>query len=876
MSSEYRVHERCACSSSLSHYRARTGVDKSDAFVLRGTQRVYERPRPFRIGHIALDLSLDHAGGELSGSAELSVVRVDPRAIELRLDAVDLDIESVHWRATRRRGRAIKGQRWRPAELLAYDGEQLCVAVSSELDAAVLRVRYRAAPRRGMYFLAPDEAVPNRPEQIWTQCQDEDARHIFPCHDKPHIRQTMDVRITVRPGWFVLSNGQLLSGKRRQRQGHFHYRMSKPLPSYLFSVVAGSFAVLEDRVGDVPVNYYVPPGREADGRRTFANTPAMIRLFAERTGMPYPWSKYAQVVVNDFIFGGMENTSATTMCEQILLDERAAIDVSSDDLIAHELAHQWFGDLVTCRDWSHGWLNEGFATFFEHVWREHHRGGDEYLHGLRGDLLAYLGEAGSRYQRPVVCSDYEAPIDIFDRHLYEKGALTLHVLRSQLGDEVFWRGIQLYLSTHAGGVVETRDLQRALEEVSGASLEQFFEQTLFRAGHPKLDVSVAHNSKLLTVTVKQLVGSSKRPFCVDLDLDIAVGGRVERHTRRVDATRHTFVFAGQRPDFVVVDPELRVLGRVRTQAPADLLRQQLAGAPTARGRILAADALGKRSDPATIRALGEAIARSRQFWGVRAAASNALGRIRSEAAFEHLTKAVRVKHPKVRRAAVVALGHFKTPESAKLLARAARNDPSLLVAAAACRALGSTRQPSALEVLSKLIDRPSWADVLRSGALTGLARLGDEQAVKELSKNTKYGVPNRSRRTAIAGLPKLSTDRETRELLEELLQDRDPHVRVSVAMALGELGDIKSGAALRTQLDRDLDARVRRRIREVLRDLGGAGVRETRRLREEVDELRRHHRELEAQLSRFEERLKAQEKPKLKRKPRRRRPKAAG
>ena len=225
---------------------------------------------------------------------------------------------------------------------------------------------------------------------------------------------------------------------------------------------------------------------------------------------------------------------------------------------------------------------------------------------------------------------------------------------------------------------------------------------------------------------------------------------------------------------------------------------------------------------------------------------------------------------------MVALGHFKTPESAKLLARAARNDPSLLVAAAACRALGSTRQPSALEVLSKLIDRPSWADVLRSGALTGLARLGDEQAVKELSKNTKYGVPNRSRRTAIAGLPKLSTDRETRELLEELLQDRDPHVRVSVAMALGELGDIKSGAALRTQLDRDLDARVRRRIREVLRDLGGAGVRETRRLREEVDELRRHHRELEAQLSRFEERLKAQEKPKLKRKPRRRRPKAAG
>ncbi len=874
MSFEYRAHERCACSSNLSHYVAR--ADKSGAFVLRGTKRVYERPRPFRISHIALDLQLDHPGAQIEGSAELSIVRVDPRATELRLDAVEFDIDSVHVRATRKRGRASKNQPWRAAEIV-YDGEQLHVRVGSELDAASLRVRYRAAPRRGMYFLSPDEAVPDRPEQIWTQCQDEDARHIFPCHDKPHVRQTMDVRISVRPGWFVLSNGQLSSGKRRQREGHFHYRMREPLPSYLFSVVAGKFAVLEDHLGDLPVTYYVPPGREQDGRRTFAKTPEMIRLFAQRTGMPYPWSKYAQIVVSDFIFGGMENTSATTMYAHILLDERAAIDVSSDGLIAHELAHQWFGDLVTCRDWSHGWLNEGFATFFEHVWREHDLGTDEYLHGLRGDLHAYLGEASSRYQRPVVCSDYEAPIDIFDRHLYEKGALTLHLLRSQLGDEIFWKGVGRYLTKHAGGVVETRDLQRALEEVSGDSLEQVFEQNLFRAGHPNLEVTVAHSSDMLAITVKQQGGGSSGPFCVDLDFDVAVtDGPVERYTRRVDSRRHTFSFAGKRPRFVVVDPDLRVLGRVRTRAPADMLRSQLAEAPTARGRVLAAEALGKRSDPATIRALGDAISRSRQFWGVRAAACSALGRIRSSAAFERLARAARVKHPKVRRAAVVALGQFKTPAAAALLGRAARSDASVLVAAAACRALGSTRQPAALEVLSELIDRPSWADALRSGALTGLARLGDKEAIAILSDNTKYGVPNRGRRTAIAGLPKLSHDRETRELLEELLRDEDPHVRVSVAEALGELGDIKAGVALRVQLDRDLDARVRRRIREVLRDLGGADVRETRRLREEVEELRRKHGELQAELGRFEERLKAQEKPTRKRKTRRRKPKSTG
>ena len=157
--------------------------------------------------------------------------------------------------------------------------------------------------------------------------------------------------------------------------------------------------------------------------------------------MPYPWNKYAQVVVSDFIFGGMENTTATTMYEHILLDERAAIDITSDDLIAHELAHQWFGDYVTCRDWSEGWLNEGFATFFEHVWREKHLGRDEYDYGLKADLDAYLGEAHGRYRRPIVCQDYDAPLDLFDRHLYEKGGLVLHALRVELGDALFWKGV---------------------------------------------------------------------------------------------------------------------------------------------------------------------------------------------------------------------------------------------------------------------------------------------------------------------------------------------------------------------------------------------------------------------------------------------------
>ncbi len=522
MTFEHRHHARCACGSALSSQAA-----ASRPFALAGAKRVYERSRPFAIHHIALVLELQVEQKAIRGTATLDVARVDPAAAEIALDAVGFDIEAVEARLYREGAFA-------PAAHV-YDGETLRVTLPAGAGAAQIRVAYRAVPRRGIYFLAPDEHVTDRPRQVWTQCQDEDARHIFPCHDKPHVKQTTEVTVTVPAGWYALSNGELVS----ESAGTFHWKMSEPHPSYLFTLVAGEFARIDDEVDGVPLSYLVPRGREADGRRTFARTPAMIRRFGAILGVPYPWNKYAQVVVSDFIFGGMENTTATTMYEHILLDERAALDVSSDDLIAHELAHQWFGDLVTCRDWSHGWLNEGFATFMEHVDRESHLGRDEYDYGVKGDGEAYFGEARGRYKRPIVCQDYEAPIDIFDRHLYEKGACVLHMLRRELGDALFFGGVRAYLTRHRKSVVETRDLMRALEEVSGRSLERFFEQWVYRPGHPELEIKIEHEGEVLTVTVKQTQGGvppshggpSGNPdpavpiFAFDLALDLGLRRR---------------------------------------------------------------------------------------------------------------------------------------------------------------------------------------------------------------------------------------------------------------------------------------------------------------------------------------------------------------
>jgi len=873
MTLEHRLHARCACGSSMSSSSAESSAGYRP-FALSGTKRVYERARPFQIQHIAIELTLDVKAKALEGVAEIDFTRIDPEARELCLDAVGFELDDVELKAagaarpvSGRKGKAAANGAWHRATH-SYDGEVLRVSVPPRAKRASVRVAYRAVPRRGLYFLEPDDHVKDRPRQVWSQCQDEDARYVFPCHDKPHVKQTTELKAKVPAGWFALSNGALLSDAREQKAGTFHWKMDEPHPSYLVTLAAGEFAEIADDADGIPVTYYVPKGREKDGERTFRRTPDMIRHFGELLGVPYPWNKYAQVVVSDFIFGGMENTTATTMYEYILLDDRAAIDVTSDDLIAHELAHQWFGDYVTCRDWSHAWLNEGFATFMEHVDREHHLGRDEYDYGVKGDMDAYVAEARGRYRRPIVCQDYEAPIDIFDRHLYEKGACVLHLLRRELSDDVFWRGVGRYLSTHARGVVETRDLTRALEEVSGKSLERFFEQWVYRAGHPEIEVKIEHEDGLCTVTVKQSQhtahhdpGHSAMPeattpvFAFDIAFDIALPNEttVRREVRRVDQRTHTFAFRAQeRPKYVVVDPELTVLGELRIEAPGDMLRNQLALAATARGRMLAAPGLAKLDDPSTSKALGAALANDKEFWGVRAEAAEALGNLRSDAALDVLAQNARTKHPKVRRAVVHALGRFRTAKAADILKGIALRDASYLVEAEAARALGSTRQSSAFDTLVEVLDRPSWADVIRQGAIDGLANLRDDRAVPHVTARTRYGVHTRGRRAAILALPKLSGDRRTREALEELLDSADPYLRVDVVRALGDLGDAKARAALQRQLDRDLDGRVRRRIREVMRDLGGAGKREADKLRDELESLRNEHAELKARIGKLE------------------------
>jgi aminopeptidase N len=808
-------------------------IDEPHPFALESARLHYAADRHVTAQHLLLDVTLDFERQRLSGRATHTLEAV--RTVrQVTFDAVGLDVSKVE----------VDG---RPATFDASSGEHLHVTLPRALKAgarATVRVTYRATPQRGLYFVGPDEAYPQRPRQAWTQGQDIDARHWFPCLDTPAQKCPSEVRATFPAGMTALSNGRLVADVAKGARRTMHFRLAQPHSPYLVTLVVGELAVIEQRAGATVIRTLVHPSREAEARRTVARTPQMMALFERLTGQPYPWGDYAQVFVSEFIFGGMENTSATTLTDAVLFDARAALDYDADFLIAHELAHQWFGDLLTCRDWPHGWLNEGFATYAEVLWKDEADGQDEADHQRKGDLEAYLSEVSDRYARPIVARRFDAPIDLFDRHLYEKGGLVLHELRTRLGDEDFFAVVRRYVAAHAGGAVETVDLARAVEQVTGRNFDRFFDEYVFRAGHPQLKVEASWDAgrKVVRLTVRQT--QTGEPYELVLPVELAVQDAVTTHELPVREKEHVFVLRAERePSWCAVDPRRHHLATIEEEKPVGWWREQLAKAPTARARTTAAEALAKLPGAATVVALTKALASERNFHGTRAACAKALAGLRTPDAKRALLVALAAKHPKARRAVVAALGAFREDaEVAKALSALCRKgDPSCFVEADAARALGKVRSPDALDVLVSMLDRQAFADAVRCGALDGLAELRDGRAWSQVVAAARYGQPAIARRAAVMALAKLAEPAEKKTEAVELLTGylRDPGFRVRLAAidAASVLGDERLGGPLSSTPF--LDGREQRLAREAVRALRAKSpAKELSALRSELEQLK--------------------------------------
>lgn len=851
----------------------------ASAFPEPGAEPVFAPDRGFEIGRIDLELDVDPVRRSFAGRARLQILPLPTGLGEVRLDLDDVELD------------AVEDEKGAPLAVRYGDGSLRVLGLPPQ--GGVVVVRYRGRPVRGLYFTGPTVAHPRRQEMAWTQCQDQDAHFIVPCLDHPGVRHPWGIVVRVdhpqASGFTVVSNGEL-----RSREGAcWTWEQAEAIPAYLLTVVVARLEVVEDGSVDGRAVRYLVPELDVDGqaarveqvRRIFGRTPAMIRFLSQRLGRAYPWPRYDQVVVHDFIFGGMENVAATTLTDVVLTDDRAALDVEYDDLIVHELMHQWFGDLVTCQDWSQGWLNEGWATFSEQLWKEHAEGQERAdLHAWNA-LAHYLDEDGGRYRRAIVSYRFREPIDVFDRHLYEKGSLVLRTLRAELGAEVFWAGTASYLHRYGGGAVHTLDFQRAMEAASGRSLDRFFRQWIWGAGHPELKVSLSHDNGLLQVQVEQ--GQTPGPVqgdpehlvaeCFAFDLTVVVVAGGVRHSHRLPVRRRSAGFylpCPVAPERVEVDPAFELLADLSLKGPRDWMIGSLRHGSGIVARIRAARALAEEGSPLAIGALVAAL-QAEPFYGVRVELVGLLGRRGGEIAANAVRAALGDADPRVRRAAVEAMGSSAPAEHNRDLVRVVHEgDPSIMVEGAALQVLGDlvaradAGEPvlptgmaadSLFRLLVDALGRASWAEILRQRAVDGLARTRRAEALTLLLELTGPGSGDRVRAAAASGLGRLASgDKALRRAAVDRLMvlARDPAWRVAWASisALGTAGDARASGTLAEIHASALEGRLRRTAFEASRRLSSGAEQPIEQLRGSLEKGRKDAEALRDRLDRLEAR----------------------
>lgn len=860
----------------MSHFFFDSETKKHKSFEMAGARPHYNPDRPGQVEHIFLDLTLDIPAQSFSGTCQIRLNPIRSGIETLVLDAVDLQIDGV------KVGRA--------KQPFDYDGEQLQIHLKQPTKAGkafTVAIAYAVhQPQRGLYFVQPDEHYPDKPTQVWTQGEDEDSRFWFPCFDYPGQLATSEIRVRVPKTYMAISNGELIETEVDGKQKIYHWLQREVHPTYLMTLAVGQFAEIIDEWQGKPVAYYVEKGREDQAKLTMGKTPRMIEFFSEYYGYPYAYPKYAQVCVDDFIFGGMENTSTTLLTDRCLLDERAALDNrSSESLVAHELAHQWFGDLVVIKHWSHAWIKEGMASYSEVMWTHHEYGTEDAAYYRLREARNYFNEDSNRYRRPVVTHVYREAIELYDRHLYEKGACIYHMIRAELGDELFWRAIHTFVQDNAHQTVETIDLLRAIEKATGRNLLFLFDQYVYRGGHPEYKVGYSwdadHKMAKVTVTQTQVDPKDKESAkgLFDLKLPIAFGydrGKqpveFQTFTVRVHEQEQSFYFGlPEKPLLISFDQGNHFLKQVNLEYPVPELKAQLKQDPDPLSRIYAAQALAKKGGLEAVKSLGDALTVD-GFWGVRVEVAKQLAQIKLDQVLAALKPGLKDGDARVRRAVVEAMATFKTDAGYKAIKPLAeKGDPSYYVEASALRAIGAiaastlTTKPKEAKVIklfkSVLKDRAGWNEVVRSGAIGALSQMKTSTAALDLILTyTEAGTPQPLRLAAIRALGSISTGQSPEQLqrildrLSVLVGESFFLTQVAVSTALGQMETPKAIALLKTLANQTPDGRVRRMAEESIKKVQ-AQVKSNQALtslQEDVQQLQQANQELKSRLADLE------------------------
>ncbi len=668
--------------------------------------------------HTKLEVKFDYGKRYLYGKEWITLKPHFYSTDSLRLDAKGMDIKNVS---------LIEGLRLIPLKY-DYDGKQLAVRLGrkfNQTEKYTVFVDYTAKPdefkvkgsaaitdAKGLYFINPDGKDKDKPVQIWTQGETESASVWFPTIDRPNQKSTAEIGMTVPSKYVSLSNGRLVSQKNNTDGTRTDtWKMDLPHSPYLFMMAVGDFKIYRDKWRDKEVNYYLEPAYAPYAKQIFGLTPEMIEFFSKKLGIDFPWNKYSQIVVRDYVSGAMENTTATLHGDYVQSTDRELLDENrGENVISHELFHQWFGDYVTAESWSNITVNESFADFSEALWQEYKHGKDAGdAHGYKA-METYLNSEES-FSKDLVRFHYREREDMFDQVSYQKGGRILNMLRNYLGEDAFFRGLNLYLKQNAFKNGEAHQLRLALEEVSGKDLNWFFNQWYFRSGHPVLKIDYKWNEDSRTQQVIIQQEQAGEPFILPLAIDVYSGGKKERHAVWVRNKTDTLNFAvAVKPDLVNVDADKVILAQKTDNKPLAQLVYQYFNAPLYADRLESIDACieKQQQDPGARNVILAAL--KDKFDGLRIKAINSLD----------------LSDPAIKAGAVPVLLDLS------------ENDPKTLVRAAAIGAIASLKDPSNRALFDESLKSRSYA--IQAAALLGVTLINPPDAF-----NLAKGLQNDSK-----------------------------------------------------------------------------------------------------------------------------------
>ncbi|HEY0426624.1 MAG TPA: M1 family metallopeptidase [Pyrinomonadaceae bacterium] len=516
------------------------------AFVSAASAQIpktnFNRSRTYDVQHYIIRLSFDRAARRVFGDTTVQLKPLQNDFKQLELDAAQMNFESVKLEPS---GTDLQ---FRQA------GEKIIITLDknySPNDSISVRLKYTTNPAKGIYFAEErvDEGKVFHSAQIWTQNEPERAHFWFPSYDFPDDKATSEEFITVEKDETAIGNGDLRETvENADGTKTFHYKMPVRHATYVTSFVVGKYVKVTDSYKKIPLTFYVYPGSEAIAQRAFGKTKEMMRIYEELTGIDFPFNKYDQTIVGNFEeFSAMENVTATTLSDRdVFMAQFDGTQGLVEDVVSHELAHSWFGNLVTCRNWAELWLNEGFATFMEAAYREKMYGREQYLEAINEDALEHFSEDLPRAKRHGLYNLLAKPDDsIFDTTAYQKGGAVIHTLRETIGDKAFWKAINSYLKRHQFENVETADLKKAMEDASGQNLDWFFAQWVYGAGYPKLEIEPVfyEKAKTLTLRIRQTQNADElvpAAFIMPFDVEVTTESGAKTETIRINKREQVF------------------------------------------------------------------------------------------------------------------------------------------------------------------------------------------------------------------------------------------------------------------------------------------------------------------------------------------------